>query len=76
MSSGCVGLLSTGGLGVTTPDALAGETGAVRDIILYLSCALAGKNSKPRPRMIRGDAAGEESVPIQDILVREALLST
>jgi hypothetical protein len=50
--------------------------GAIRDIILYLSCALAGKKSRPRPRMIRGGAAGEESIPIQDILVREASLST
>lgn len=34
VNSGFVGLLSTGGLGVTTPDALAGETTVLYDTIL------------------------------------------
>ena len=40
VSSGSVGLLSTGGLGVTTPDALAGKLRCctVRDITVYCIC--------------------------------------
>lgn len=48
------------------------RTGGVN--ILYLSCALAGKN--PKPRLTWRCAAGEENIPILDILAREALSFT